>query len=335
MQERTLTYSKNIKMNESSGEIVRKIKHTITSPSRIKQFIIRLVMYVLLFDLTYVYIFPFLYMIVTALKSNADLNDLSVNWIPRSLKYQNFQIAYQLLGYNRYLKNSVIITFFATLGHMLGCSFIGYGFARYNFPLKRVLFLLVIISFIVPVQTIIVPLYITYKNFNWLNTFLPLIVPTFFGFGLKGSLFIFLFRQMYLGLPTDLEQAAKIDGCNFMMTYWRIVVPIARSSFLVTLVLSLVWHWNDFYEPAIYISKSSMTVLPSRINYLSSIVNAPPDQLFDMLQNAASELPEGEESLNNAVMMAGTFLIIMPVLVIFSIVQKQFMQGIETTGLKE
>lgn len=305
-------------------------KHWITSPARIKSLFFKIIVYLLLLNLTFVFAYPFLYMIVTALKSNADLNDFTVNWVPRTLKFENFAIAYNLLNYGSYLKNSIFITFFATIGHMISCSFIGYGFARYKFPFKNILFLLVIISFIVPVQTIIVPLYITYKNLGWLDSYLPLIVPTFFGFGMKGALFIFLFRQYYLGLPKDLEEAARIDGCGFLRTYLVIVLPLAKAIFLVTLVLSLVWHWNDFYEPAIYISKATMTVLPSRINHLVSIVNAPPEELFELL-----ELVEGEDTLNNAVMMAGTFLIILPVLTVFAFAQKQFMQGIETTGMKE
>ncbi|NMA83332.1 MAG: carbohydrate ABC transporter permease [Epulopiscium sp.] len=326
MQENIVEYNRDSK-------ILRwlfRTKHWISSPSRIKNVFVRIMVYILLLNLTFVFVYPFMYMVVTALKSNADLNDFTVNWVPRSLKFENFAIAYHLLNYRSYLENSILITFLATLGHLISCSFIGYGFARYSFPFKNLLFLLVIVSFIVPVQTIIVPLYITYKNLGWLDTYLPLIIPTFFGFGMKGALFIFLFRQFYMGLPKELEEAAKIDGCGFFMTYVRIVMPIAKASFLVALVLSLVWHWNDFYEPAIYISKVTKAVLPSRINHLVSIVNAPPEELFDLL-----ELVEGEDTLNNAVMMAGTFLIILPVLIVFAFAQKQFMQGIETTGMKE
>jgi multiple sugar transport system permease protein len=286
-------------------------------------------MYILLFDLAFVFLFPFMYMVVTALKSNADLNDLTVNWVPKTLKWENFAIAFNLLGYGKYFKNSVVITGLATLGHAVSCSFIGYGFARYKFPFKNILFLLVIISFIVPVQTIIVPMYLTYKNLGWLDTYLPMIVPAFFGFGLKGGLFVFLFRQYYMGLPKELEEAAKIDGCGFLGTYFKIVMPIATSIFLVTVVLSVVWHWNDFYEPAIYVSKTTLTVLPSRISHIVSLVNAPPEELFDSLG-----LEEGEDVLNNAVIIAGTFMIIAPVLILFAFLQNKFIQGVENAGVK-
>lgn len=315
--------------NTYNSSYFKRIMHWLSASSRVKSSLIKLCMYILLFDLAFVFLFPFMYMVVTALKSNADLNDLTVNWIPKSLKWQNFAIAFELLSYRKYFNNSLLITAFATLGHAISCSFIGYGFARYKFPFKNLLFFLVIVSFIVPVQTIIVPLYLTYKNFGWLDTYLPLTVPAFFGFGLKGGLFIFLFRQYYMGLPKELEEAAKIDGCGFLATYLRIVMPIATSTFLVTVVLSVVWHWNDFYEPAIYVSKTSMTVLPSRISYIVSLVNAPPEELFNEYA-----LQEGEDVLNNAVVIAGTFLIIAPVLILFTFLQNKFIQGVESAGIK-
>ena len=171
----------------------------------------------------------------------------------------------------------------------------------------------------------------TYSKFDWLNSYLPLLVPTFFGFGLRGALYIFLFRQFYLTIPKDLENAALIDGCGFLKTYWRVVFPLAKSTIVVALVLSVVWHWNDFYEPSLYISKASLGFLPPRINSIISIVNAPPEHLFDLL--ASLGLEGGEDTLNNAVVMAGTTLISAPVLIFFAFAQRQFMQGIERTGI--
>lgn len=285
-------------------------------------------MYVLLFGISFVFLYPFIYMIITSLKSYRDLNDFTVNWIPRELKFSNYVIAYRAMGYGRFIKNSILLTVVGTLGHIISCSFIGYGFARYDFPGKKLLFLVVLLAIIVPVQTLIVPLYITFTNLKWLNTFLPVLVPTFFGFGLRGGLFIFIFRQFYLGLPKELEDAAKIDGCNFLRTYWNIALPVARSAFLVVLVLSVVWHWNDFYEPAIYSNRPNLKTLPMQLEAFNNIVNKPPDDLFDDIT-----LDEGEQVINNAVLMAGTFLAITPVLAMFSFVQRKFMQGIERTGL--
>lgn len=318
---------KNNKFNDLKTKAIRYI----TSKSRLTNLFFRMLLYILLIGLAFVFVYPFLFMIVTSLKSNADLSNLAVQWIPNELKFENYYIAWDLLKFGKYFKNSFVVTLLASLGHILSCSFIGYGFARYNFPFKKFLFGLVILAFIVPVQTIIIPLYLTYTNFGWTNSFLPLIVPTFFGFGFKGALYIFLFRQFYLTLPRDLENAALIDGCGFLKTYWKVVFPLAQSTLVVALVLSVVWHWNDFYEPGIYISKAALGFLPPRINAIVSVVNAPPDALFEML--ASLGLTEGEDTLNNAVIMAGTTLISAPILIFFAFAQRKFMQGIERTGI--
>ncbi len=308
-----------------------RVYRYFTAASRLRAFVSRLMLYILLIGLAFVFVYPFLFMLVTSLKSNADLSNLAVQWIPTELRFENYYIAWDILKFPIYFKNSAFVTILASLGHILACSFIGYGFARFNFPLKKFLFACVILSFIVPVQTIIIPLYLTYTNFGWIDTYLPLILPTFFGFGFKGALYIFLFRQFYLTLPVDLENAALIDGCGFLKTYWKVVFPLAQSTLVVALVLSVVWHWNDFYEPGIYISKSVMGFLPSRINRIISVVNAPPEELFDLLESLGME--GGEDTVNNAVIMAGTTLISAPVLLFFAFAQRKFMQGIERTGI--
>lgn len=308
--------------------IFKQAHEWFKKPRRIGERTGRLGTYILMFDLSLVFMFPFLFMLVTSLKTNADLHDLTVNWVPRSLKLENYVIALRALNYTTFMKNSLLITIVATIGHLLACPFIGYGFARYKFPGKKILFSIVIVAFIIPVQTNIVPMYIMYANLKWLNSYLPVLIPTFFGYGLKGALFIFIFRQFYLGLPKELESAAKIDGCGFLMTYWRIVFPVAQSAFLVTLVLSIVWHWNDFYEPAIYASRSNMAILPARLNKLVEMINTPPEELFTDMT-----FVDGENTINNAVLMAGTFMVVLPVLAVFSFLQKKFMQGIERTGL--
>lgn len=312
-------------------QYTRVLKRTFASKDRFRTAILRLFLYVLLIGLAFVFVYPFIYMVVTSLKSHSDLSNLAVKWIPTELKFENYYIAYDILDFVRYFKNSLFVTVITTIGHILACSFVGYGFARYDFPGKNILFGLVILAFIVPVQTIIVPLYLTYSGFGWLNTYMPLIVPTFFGFGLNGALFIFLFRQFYLTIPRDLENAALIDGCGAFQTYWRIIFPIARATIVVAIVLSIVWHWNDHFEPSLYISRSKLGFLPPRLNSITAVVNAPPDQLFELLANLGLE--GGENTLNNAVVMAGTTLVAAPVLAFFAFAQRQFIQGIERTGI--
>ncbi|MCQ2537911.1 MAG: carbohydrate ABC transporter permease [Lachnospiraceae bacterium] len=307
------------------------LRRKYATPTGAKQILISIVMYMLIIGLAFVFLYPFLYMIINSLMSNADLNSSSVSWIPTEFKFENYSIALDLMNIKRYAINSFTVTIIACIGHVISCSFIGYGFARYNFPLKNVLFGIVILAFIVPTQTIIIPLYLTYSNLKWLNTYLPLLVPTFFGFGLRGALYVFLFRQFYMTVPRSLEEAARIDGCGFMKTYWKIVFPLAKATLVVALVLSVVWHWNDSYEPGLYVDSPTLQFLPPRITTIIAAANALPDQQQEMLRQLGLE--DGEDTLNNAVVMAGATIISAPVLLFFAFAQRQFMQGIERSGI--
>lgn len=309
----------------------RLFRGKYASASGVKRLILKIFMYLLLLGLAFVFLYPFLYMIAKSLMSDADLNSVSVNWIPTEIKFENYGIALKIMNIKKYAINSAVVTIIACIGHIISCSFIGYGFARYNFPGKKILFALVILAFIVPQQTLIIPSYITYKNLGWLDTYLPLTVPAYFGFGLKGALYIFLFRQFYLTVPRSLEEAARIDGCGFMKTYWQIIFPLARATLVVALVLSIVWHWNDAYEPNIYIDSPGKAFLPPRINQIIEATKALPDTQQEMLRQFG--LDDGEDTLNDAVVMAGATIISAPVLLFFAFAQKQFMQGIERSGI--
>lgn len=291
-----------------------------------KKIIIGFALYLVLFDLAFVFIYPFLTMISDAFKSDADLINSTVKWIPTELYWTNFKVAFKQLNYMTYLKNSVLITVIATLGHTMVCSFVGYGFARYNFKGKGVLFGGVILSMLVPMQVLIIPLYSIFSGWHWTESWLPLLVPCFFGFGLRGGFYIFLFRQFFMGLPHEMEEAAKIDGCGPLKTFFYIMLPMSRSSILVCVVLSAVWHWNDYFEPNIYLSQvPELALLPSKL-----------PGMYEQLAKLASdsEVAEGVSIvINQANCMAATFLVILPLLIAYVFVQKQFMEGVERSGL--
>ena len=287
----------------------------------------RVVLYLLLFSLSFVFVYPFLYMLVTSLKTNDDLNNFVVRWIPRTLHFQNYSMAAEIMNYTRGLRNSTVVTVIATLGQLLSCSMAGYGLARFRFPGKKLVFFVVILALIIPTQTIIIPQYLLYSHFNWINTFYPLTIPSFLGYGFKGALYIYIFRQFYSGLPKELEEAARVDGCGFIRTYINIVFPVARSAYVVVLVLALVWHWSNYFEPSIYLSDTKLQMLAAGITSISDTLNLPADALnymYDINDNNA---------LNNAVLMAGTFMVVLPIMMAFCVLQRQFIQGIERTGL--
>ena len=185
-------------------------KLIISKKSVIVGKILRLIMYVLLLDLCVVFMYPFLYMLITSVKSPTDINDSSITWIINQFYFHNYELAFEGLKYSTSLIRTVIYCLIATIGHIFVCSFVGYGFARYDFKGKKAFFMLLILSMVVPIQTIIIPQYLLYSNLGMSTGFGPLILPTFFGYGLRGALFIFLFRQFYLSLPRSLEEAAAV-----------------------------------------------------------------------------------------------------------------------------
>lgn len=294
------------------------------------QLLVKTLAYFVLFDLAFVFIYPFLHMIITSIKSPLDLLDITIKWIPRHVHLENYSNAWTALEFVKYFKNSIFVVSLSVAGHVLSCSFIAYGFARYRFPGRSVLFAFVILSLIIPVQVIIIPLYIQYSKMGWLNTFKPLIIPTFFGFGLRGGLFVFIFRQFFRGLPNELEDAAKIDGCGPLKTYWNIVLPISGAAVVVTVVLSMAWHWNDYYEPIIYLlgapgKRLLPAVLPSMYEFLTGI---DPEELG----LSAAEI---EEVFNEGFVMAATTLVMMPVMAVYLILQRKFMISVVRAGLTE
>ena len=162
---------------------------------------------------------------------------------------------------------------------------------------------------------------------GWLNTYLPLIVPAFTGYGFKGALYIFIFRQFYLGLPKELEEAARVDGCGFIRTFIRIVFPVARSAYIVVLVLAMVWHWSNYYEPSLFLGNTEMQMLSMSLNNIKATLNLPPEQLDFLYQI------NDDNALNNATLMAGTLMVVIPIFIAFCFLQRQFIQGVERTGL--
>ncbi len=303
------------------------LKHTVTFTA-VKNVIARAVLYIMLIGLAFVFLQPFIHMLVNAFKTYTDVMNISIKWIPKEGTLENWKLAADALSLKSSVFNSIIVTSLATLGHLLSCSFVAYGFTRFKFKGRNLLFTIVIFSIIVPVQTISVPLYMLYSNLDWIGTYLPLIVPTFLGMGLNGGLFIFLFRQYYLRLPASLEEAASIDGCNEYGTFFRIILPSTGSTMIVCFILSFVWHWNDFFEPGLYINSTKKYLLPQMLPAMY-------DFFEKMDVNTTQESLEMALKYHTGVIMAGTLICVIPLLILFLFFQNKFMQGIERTGLVE
>ncbi len=290
--------------------------------------ILKTILYVLLIGLAFVFLYPFIHMLVTSFKTYNDVMNTAIKWIPKEATVENWKLALEALNAEKTFFNSFLVTFLATLGHLISCSLTAYGFARFNFPGKSVLFGIVVFSIIVPMQTISVPLYILFSNFKMLGTYLPMIVPCFLAMGLNGGLFIFLFRQYYIRLPKSLEEAAEIDGCNAYGTFFRIIMPSSGATTVVALVLSIVWHWNDYFQPGMYIDNTKSYMLPQMLPAMY--------ESFRKLDvSTTQESIELAMKYHAGVVMAGTLICVIPLLIMFLLLQNKFMQGVERTGLVE
>ena len=316
----------------------------------LKTVILRAVTYLILADISFVFLYPVFYMIATSFKSVQDLTDPTIVWIATGFDLNNYLLAWQSVDFVHAFSNSAQIAILAGIGQVVSCAFVGYGFGRMHFPGRELLFLLVIFTFLVPPETIIVPLFIQYKtlprlaiDFNlaafphivaasgsfgpgniaehgWIDTYWPFIFPAFLAQGLKGPVFILIFRQFFRGQPWELEEAARVDGAGALQTFFRIMLPLAKPAILVTFLFSIVWHWNDFLEPLIYLNRRELFTLPMRLSVLGQALN-------DVTGG------QGSDFYNEALVMAACLLVILPVLVLYVFTQRFFTESIDRTGV--
>ncbi len=288
----------------------------------------RALTYLVLAEVTYVFLYPVVYMASTSFKSPADLYDLTVYWIPTELYVEHYDIALEATNYFHSLRNSVITSLPAAIGQVLICSFVAYGFARIPFPGRDLMFLLVIFTFVIPPQTVVVPLFFLYLELGWLNTYWPWIAPAWLAHGVKGAIFVLIFRQFFRGLPVELEDAAFVDGAGRLRVFWQIILPLASPAILVVFLFSLVWHWNDVFMPTVFLHGGlDNATLPSRLLMIVTY-------FFSQAAGKGDGVAHGAH-VNDGLMMAATVLVVLPQILIYIFLQRYFVESIDRTGLVE
>lgn len=273
----------------------------------------------LLFGLSFVILYPLIYMLSMTFRPGDQIYDPTVIWVPKSFTMENLKNAWELMKYPSAFRLSVQTNVVSAILQVIVCSFAGYGFARFNFKCKNLCFILVIFTIIVPSQIITTPMYMTYRSIGILDTVWTFYLPAALGAGIKSGLFIFIFRQFFRGLPRELEDAAAIDGCGFFKCFYRIIAPNAGSVFVMASMLSLMWYWNDFFNSSMYYNKNH-TVTVALVNLQASA---------SLLTGGATADPFKIITL----MQAGSLLTIFPILLIYIILQRQFVQGVERSGI--
>lgn len=262
--------------------------------------------------LTFFFLGPFLWTVVSSLKAPDEITTYPPVFVPHELRFQNYARAWTKVPFLQFYINSIIVTGLAVTGQVLSACLIAYGFARFQFPLRNTLFMLVIATIIVPWEVTIVPSFLLYKWLGWLDTLKPLIVPSWFG---GSPLYIFLLRQFFLSIPRELDEAAAMDGANSFRILWQILVPLCMPALTTVAIFSFLQHWNEFIQPLIFLNTET--------NFTVSLG-------LRLFQTTPSDPGEPREHLLMAAAVIGSI----PCILLFLAAQRFFVRGIVMTGIK-
>ncbi len=253
------------------------------------------------------FVVPFLWMISTSLKQ--DIKVFTQGWIPQPVLWHNYVDALTSAPFDVYFKNTIIITTLSVVGSVLSSSLVAYAFSRLKWPGRDFLFGIVLATMILPGVVTLIPRYILFAKMGWVNTFLPLIVPTFLG---TSSFYIFLLRQFYRGIPMELSEAARIDGASELRIWWQIVQPLARPALAAVGIFSFNGAWEDYFNPLIYLSSEAKYTLQLGLT---------------TFEGGGGGAPQWH------LMMAANVVVMIPVLVIFFLGQRYFIEGVTFSGM--
>lgn len=272
------------------------------------QIVIRhLLIHAALIPAAFIFMLPFLWMISTSLKPDTQFYAYPPVWIPNPFMWSNYPDAVNYISFFLYLRNTVTIAVLATIGVLISSSLVAYSLARIPWPGRNVLFILTVATLMLPFQVTLIPLFIVFKSFGWINSFLPLIVPHWFG----GALYIFLLRQFFMTIPMELSEAARIDGAREFRIYSSIILPLAKPALATVAIFEFIARWRDYLGPLIYLSDQRLYVLSLGI--------------YEYRSQYGAEW---------GLLMAASVLITLPIILLFFFLQKTFVQGIALTGIK-
>jgi ABC-type glycerol-3-phosphate transport system permease component len=254
---------------------------------------------------------PFLWLLSSALKEPSKIWLFPPQWIPNPVRWQNFTEALSRAPFGQYALNTLTIVAFNMAGTLLSTSLAAYAFARLRFPGRNIVFTILLSTLMLPWAVTMIPNYVIFRNLGWLDSFLPLIVPSWFAAGPGCVFYIFLLRQFFRTIPKDYADAARIDGATEFGIYWRIMLPLTKPALTVVAIFSFLYHWNDFMAPLIY--------LTSPQNYTISLGLASFKGLY---------------ATDWHYLMAASAIAVLPVLLVFFLAQRYFLQGVVMSGLK-
>ncbi|MDD6143963.1 MAG: carbohydrate ABC transporter permease [bacterium] len=289
------------------AEIVMKKRKKQMTKSRFFQGVELTILYVILITMALCFIVPFFWLVSSSFKYPYELFEVPVRWIPRTIQFENYQKMFTMIPFFQYLWNTVKIVIWNVIGSLISCSLVAYGFSRLKWPGRDKVFVLVLITMILPFQVTMIPQFLMFQKLGWVGTPLPLTVTAFFG----NPFYIFLLKQFFSGLPEELSQAARIDGAGEFRIFWQVCIPLARPAMTTVAIFSFMRCWNDYIGPLLYLTNNKEYTLSIGVQLIRSTLD-----------------PKWAE------LMAAGVVMVTPVLVIFFLMQKYFIQGISMSGIK-
>lgn len=285
----------------------------------------QIAVYGLLIIIGFIFIYPILYMISTSFMDRNDLLDSSVKWLPSSFYIQNYISAAKSMDFWKTLGKGVIIAGLPTICNVLIGMIVGYGFARYEFKLKKLFMGILLFSYILPDQVTMIPTYVLYNDMGILGTIWTFVLPALFGNGINSAIFILIFYSFFKQVPKVLMEAAYIDGAGHFKAFFRIAIPSAIPAIITVFLFSFVWYWNESYLTEMYVQ--GLTTKSEWTNLVIQLKN------FDSNFNNRATTGDMATSLNESVRMAATSLSILPLFLMYLVLQRQFIESIDRTGI--
>ena len=292
----------------ASVATTKDVSQPVESTSRAGRLVASVLLYVAVTIGALVMFMPFAWMLLASLKDLGQIYQVPPNWIPNPFVFQNYVNAWTSVPFATGYINSAIVTVTVVVVNLLTCSMAAYAFARIEFPFRHTLFILFLATLMVPEQVTIIPLYIIIESVGLIDTLLSLIIP----YALFNAFGVFLLRQFIKSLPVDLEEAAIVDGANRWTIYWRIILPLIRPALAAFGIFTFLFQWNNFFRPLVFLNSIDNYTVPLAINFF-----------------------RGQYATDFALLMAGSAISIVPVLIVYVIGQRQIIEGIATTGLKQ
>lgn len=308
------------------------VNHTKGMTSDFKKLLIKLFSFIVILGICYVILSPVIGMLVNSFMSDSDKYNPMVYMIPQKPTLEKYKLAWERMNYLPTMGRDLLYSITLMLIQVFVCSMVGYGFARFQFPFKKLLFAFVVVMIVIPDHTIMLPIYMTFKNFdplglatlfagkpmNLMSSPVPMYIMTIFGCGVRSGLYIYIFNQFFRGLPKEIEEAALVDGAGTWYTYFRIMLVNAIPAVVTVSVFSMVWQYNDtFYAKLFLISEN--IVISKKISTLQATI-ANVDKILDT-------------SIQELYLNAGIVLVMLPIVIFYIALQKYFIEGVERSGI--